>query len=78
MSLMVKCKGCGETFPSKIQMLDTSKWHNPILINEINQECPNCKKNFSYTKEDHFILLNLKELLLVCNELHQSSFHQLL
>lgn len=56
MSLMVKCKGCGQTFASKIQMLDTSKWHRPILINEINQECPNCKKNFSYTKEDHFFI----------------------
>ena len=56
MPLMVKCKECGQMFVSNIQMLDTSKWHRPILINEINQECPNCKKNFSCTKEDHFFI----------------------
>ena len=54
MTLMVKCKGCGNNFPSKIQMADTSYWHKPILINEINQNCPGCGKNFSYNKEDHF------------------------
>jgi Zn finger protein HypA/HybF involved in hydrogenase expression len=54
MSLMVKCKECEQTFPSKIQMLDTSKWHRSILINEINQECPNCKKNFLTLKKITF------------------------
>jgi len=54
MTLMVKCKGCGNNFPSKIQMVDTSDWHKPILINEINQDRPGCGKNFSYNKEDHF------------------------
>ncbi len=52
--LMVKCKECGKNFSSEFQMIDTSFWHKPVLSQNIMQDCPECGKSASYTKEDHF------------------------
>jgi len=54
MVLMVKCKNCGGIFSSKIQMSDTSSWHRPILTTKVIQDCPDCGKSASYSKQDHF------------------------
>lgn len=51
---MVKCKGCGKIFTSEFQMIDTSSWHKPVLMDGISQNCPDCGKTETYFKDDHF------------------------
>jgi len=51
---MVKCKACGKDFSSEFQMIDTSFWHKPVFTQNIMQDCPECGKSDTYTKEDHF------------------------
>jgi hypothetical protein len=49
---MVKCKVCGESHPSAIQM-DKTSFQTSILSNN-SENCQKCGKMSTYNQEDYF------------------------
>ncbi len=52
MTMMVKCKACGEVHSSAIQV-DQMRFQTVTLTNN-SEDCPKCHATSTYNKEDYF------------------------
>jgi len=52
MTMMIKCKACGEVHSSAIQV-DQMRFQTVTLTNN-SEDCPKCHATSTYNKEDYF------------------------
>ena len=53
MTLMVKCKKCGNEFPSRVIQMDEQSFKAATVHGNV-ENCPQCRGISTYNKEDYF------------------------
>jgi DNA-directed RNA polymerase subunit M/transcription elongation factor TFIIS len=53
MTLVVKCRGCGYVFPSRVQ-IDQLEYGKTAILEDRTETCPKCGKTSNYNTEDYW------------------------